>query len=530
MRVPGTRLRVPGSMNDDGERHPRPKYPVPVSAPIPVPDPAPVRRRGVSFRDSTALLAARTVTGVVRLGGRAGTSLPGLVADRIAPGLDARLARGLAGAALVTGTNGKTSTAKMLATVVEATGHAVLANASGANLRQSVGAVLVNGTTLRGTFRNAGTIAVLEVDEAALPAVRPALPGAVMVMTNLFRDQLDRFGETDHLVRLWRTMLAAEGIGCTIAYCVDDPRVTSLVAIAGGNGARLIGYGFAGRPDRTSAAELTPEPVTCPSCEGPLTRRWTSIGHLGDYACETCGFGRPTPDVTVEIVERRGLTSQVLRFRWVAGAGDGGDGGAAGVGGESTETVVLRLPGLGNAYNAAGVVAAAIGLGIEPRAAVRALAAAVPPFARFEQFTVDGRTVVLALLKNPATMAELTSVAAGAPVDRLVVALNDAFADGRDVSWYWDCSPADLVAGRPYRLAGRRATDFAVRLKYAVADDPAVEPGGFLGIVDDPTVAVDQTIAEAPEGGIVLVVATYTALLGIRAGFAARGAIAPMPR
>jgi UDP-N-acetylmuramyl tripeptide synthase len=477
----------------------------------------------VSFRDSAALLVARTVTGVVR---RAGTSLPGLVADRLAPGLDARLARELEGAAIVTGTNGKTSTAKMLATVVVGTGHPVIANASGANLRQAVGAVLVNGTTLRGRFRHRGTIAVFEVDEAALPGVRPALPDAVMVMTNLFRDQLDRFGETDHLVRLWRTMLATEGAGRTIAYCVDDPRVASLAAIAGANGARLLGYGFAGAPDRTSAAELTPEPVTCPTCGGPLARRWTTIGHLGDYACATCGFRRPVPDVTVEIVERRGLVSQVLRFRWRSGGVDG----AAAEDPEDSEDVVLRLPGLGNAYNAAGAVAGAIGLGIDPRAAVRALAAAVPPFARFERFDVDGRSVVLALLKNPATMAELTSVADGAPVDRMVVALNDAFADGRDVSWYWDCSPADLVAGRPYRLAGRRATDFAVRLKYAVADDPAASPPLALGIVDDPSAAVDATIAETPAGGTVLVVATYTALLGIRASFAARGAIPPMPR
>jgi UDP-N-acetylmuramyl tripeptide synthase len=221
--------------------------------------------------------------------------------------------------------------------------------------------------------------------------------------------------------------------------------------------------------------------------------------------------------VTVEIVERRGLASQLVRFRWP------GDGGAA-------EDVVLRLPGLGNAYNAAGAVTAAIGLGIDPRAAVQALAAAVPPFARFEQFDVDGRSVVLALLKNPATMAELTSVADGARVDRMVVALNDAFADGRDVSWYWDCSPADLVAGRPYRLAGRRATDFAVRLKYALAGDPAAPPPLALGIIDNPTAAVDATIAEAPAGGTVLVVATYTALLGIRAAFAGRGVIPPMPR
>ena len=477
-----------------------------------------VARRSPSVRDASALLAARGLTWTVRRFGRGATSLPGLAATRLAPGIDARLASDLAGAALVTGTNGKTSTAKLLATIVGELGHPVLANASGANLRQSIGTVFVNATTLRGRFRRRGTIAVLEVDEAALPGVRPAVPGAVLVMTNLFRDQLDRFGETDHLVRLWTAMLGEIGQGSTIVFCADDPRVTSLAQIAGRNGARLVAYGFAGAPDRTSAAELTPEPVACPSCGAGLDRAWTSIGHLGAYACTACGFARSTPDIAVEIVERDGLRGQQLRFTWHDAAGP------------TTEDVRLRLPGLGNAYNAAGAVAAAVGLGLDPRAAARALAAAVPPFARFEHFTVDGRTVVLSLLKNPATMAELTSVAQGAPVHRMVVALNDAFADGRDVSWYWDCSPADLVAGRPYRLTGRRAADFAVRLKYALAEDPAAGSANDLGIVADPTEAVDRTVAEAPAGGTVLVVATYTALLGIRAGFAARGVIPPMPR
>ena len=479
--------------------------------------------RSPSVRDAAALLVARGLTWTVRRLGRGATSLPGLVAAKLAPGIDARLAADLRGAALVTGTNGKTSTAKMLATILAGTGHPVLANASGANLRQSVGTVFVNATTLRGRFRRRGTMAVLEVDEAALPAVRPAVPGAVLVMTNLFRDQLDRFGETDHLVRLWTTMLGAEGAGSTVVFCADDPRVSSLAAVAGARGASLLPYGFADAPDRASAAELTAEPVACPRCSASLTRDWTAIGHLGAYVCGVCGFARPKPEVTVEIVERRGLTGQRLRFAWREVEGDDPDA-------EAAEVVELRLPGLGNAYNAAGAVAAAIGLGLDPRAAVRALAAAEPPFARFEHFVVDSRTVVLSLLKNPATMAELTSVAQGAPLDRIVVALNDAFADGRDVSWYWDCSPADLVAGRPYRLTGRRAADFAVRLKYAVCDDPAEDPPGYLGLVNDPTEAVDRTIAESPAGATVLVVATYTALLGIRAAFAARGAVAPMPR
>jgi len=480
----------------------------------------PAPRPPASARDASALLAARGAAWTVRRLGRGATSLPGLVAATLSPGIDARLAAGLRGAALVTGTNGKTSTAKMLATIARELGHPVLANASGANLRQSIGTVMVGASTLRGRLRREGTVAVLEVDEAALPLVRPAVPGAVLVMTNLFRDQLDRFGETDHLVRLWSAMLG-EGSGGTVVYCADDPRLASLAQIAGRRGARLVGYGLAGPPDRASTAALTPEPVSCPSCGAPLARAWASIGHLGDYACGACGFARPAPDLSVEIVERQGLGGQSLRVAWRDGGHDGD---------EAAERVSLRLPGLGNAYNAAGAAAAAMALGFDVRSSVRALGAAEPPFARFEQFSVRGRTVVLSLLKNPATMAELTSAARDVAVDRMVVALNDAFADGRDVSWYWDCSPADLVAARPYRLAGRRAADLALRLKYAVCEDPAAAPAGSLGITDDPTEAVDRTVAEAPEGGTVLVVATYTALLGIRAAFAARGDVPPMPR
>lgn len=493
---------------------------------------APRPRPKATARDAAALLVAHGLGWTVRRFGRGATSLPGLTAGRLAPGIDARLAADLRGAALVTGTNGKTSASKLLVTIVGQLGHPTLANASGANLRQSIGTAFINATTLRGRFHRPGTIAVLEVDEAALPSVRPAVPAAVLVMTNLFRDQLDRFGETDHIVRLWRSMLAREDTGSTIAYCADDPRLASLVAPAGARGARLIGYGLAGPPDRSSAAALTPEPVACPSCGAELARAWTSIGHLGDYACPACGFARPRPEVVVQILERDGLVGQRIRVAWPRSPSPDAADRASGAprAERDAQEVVLRLPGLGNAYNAAAAVAAAIGLGLDPRAAVLALGAAEPPFGRFEQFSVDGRTVVLSLLKNPATMAELTSVATGAAVDRLVIALNDAFADGRDVSWYWDCSPADLVAGRPHRLAGRRAADMAVRLKYAACDDPAQRPPGYLGLIDDPTQAVDRTIAEAPAGGTVLVVATYTALLGIRAAFAGRGVVAPMPR
>lgn len=413
---------------------------------------------------------------------------------------------------LVSGTNGKTATSSLLSVILAGTGHPVLANASGANLRQAIGSVLTRGASLRGRMRDRETVAVLEVDEAALPGVRAWLPRGIVVMTNLYRDQLDRFGETDHLVRLWTAMLAAQRPGAAVVYCVDDPRLAALV---GGSGAGLHGFGLAGPPSLDATASVTRELQACPSCGAPLEMSWTGTGHLGDYACAACGFRRPEPHLSVAVVERRGFDGQTLRFAW---------------GGGEAETVDLGLPGLGNAYNAAAAVSAAVVLGIPPRAAVQALAAAHPPFARFERVEVEGRRVVLSLLKNPASMSEISNVAAGSRIDTLLLALNNAHADGRDVSWYWDCTPAALLAGTRFLIAGDRAADFALRVKYAVLDAPGDDAPGFLGLVADPVAGLDRAVTETPAGGTVLVVATYTALLGIRAALVARSLAPAMPR
>lgn len=482
--------------------------------------------RTLSARDAAAVAVARFAAAAARLAGRGGTSLPGLIATRISPGVDVRVARGLRGSVLVSGTNGKTATASMLAAILAGTGHPVLANASGANLRQAIGTVLVRSRSLRGRARARDTVAVLEVDEAVLPGVRAWLPGGITVMTNLYRDQLDRFGETDHLVRLWTAMLAGTPRGGTIVYCVDDPRLAALVA---GHGAELRGFGLAGPPSLAASAAVTGEVHACPSCGAPLAMAWTGTGHLGDYACTACGFRRPEPHLSVAVAERRGLDGQTLRFAW-AGVEAGAEASAGAEFAAGVEVVELRLPGLGNAYNAAAAVSAAVALGVPPRTAVRALATARTPFGRFERVEVGGRHVVLSLLKNPASMGELANAAAGAPVDTLLLALNNAHADGRDVSWYWDCTPSALLAGRRFLVAGDRAADFALRVRYAVLDAPGDALPGFLGLIPDPVEALDRAVAETSAGGTVLVVATYTALLGIRASLVARSLAPAMPR
>jgi len=456
--------------------------------------------------------SVRGTAALVRRRGRGGTSLPGLVADRIAPGLDARIATDLRRAALITGTNGKTTTSRLLATILTASGRAVVANPSGANLRQAIGTALANGATLRGRLRDRGADGVFEVDEAALPATRRAIPGALIVMTNLFRDQLDRYGETDHLVRLWRAMLDEAGPGAPVAVCVDDPRLAALVA---GSRFTVHGYGLGGPPPRDATASVTSDLTSCPVCAATLTLRWSSIGHLGDYACDSCGFHRPEPELAVTVVRNRGLDGQTLRFAWAGG---------------ETETVDLDLPGVGNAYNAAAAVLAASVMDVPIRDAIRALAASSAAFGRFERLEIDGRQVVLTLLKNPASLDQLTVVAAGSAIDTIAFALNDSHADGRDVSWYWDATPAAMVGERRFTVSGRRGMDFALRLKYAVAETPSDDAPGLIGLFTEPAAALDRAVAETPAGGRVLVVATYTALLGLRARLVTRGLVPAMPR
>lgn len=464
-------------------------------------------------RDTVAILGARATARAVRLVGRGGTSLPGMVAELLAPGVLSRLARRLDAIALVSGTNGKTSTARLLTHILEQTGHGVVVNRSGANLRQAITSALVARAAASGRRRRPGSVGVFEVDEAALPSIVRALPHPLLVTTNLFRDQLDRFGETDYLVRLWRAVLDELPPGARVAYCADDPRLAALVH---GRPITGVGFGLAGPPPVAAVGSVTGDVSACPRCGSSLAYAWSAAGHLGEYDCSRCGFHRPTPWLAVRVVRGHGLAGQTLGFRWPDAEGE--------------RLVEIRLPGLGNAYNAAAAVTAAAVLGVAPETAITALAGASVPFGRFEELGIDGRRVVLALVKNPASLAELTRIGVESAVDTVLFALNDAFADGRDVSWYWDASPAAMLRDHVFVVSGRRAADFVLRLRYDLLDDRAQELRGLVATVDPPAEGLARAVAATPVGGTVFVIATYTALLGLRAGLVERGLVPAMPR
>jgi UDP-N-acetylmuramyl tripeptide synthase len=424
------------------------------------------------------------------LTGRNGSAIPGYIADRIAPGIASRLAADIEAICLVSGTNGKTSTAHYLAGIVEAQGRGVIANRSGANLSQAVASALIAESSITGGIAPRSRSAVLEVDEAALPAVAAALPVSAIVFTNIFRDQLDRFGETDHIIRLWTGMLGQLRQDAVVAWCADDPRQRALV----GDRARSLSFGLE-PPMDGSGSNRALDATPCPVCGGPLTVAWSMVGHLGSYSCGACGFARPVPWLTVESSERT-FRAQTLLFRWRRSV-DGRFGA-----GEAL--VRVQLPSLANAYNAAAAVTGAAAIGIDPSKSATALASMSVPFGRFEQVTIDGRNVILMLIKNPASFGEVARLigeASPTDVTSLLFVLSDDHQDGRDV-----------------------------RCKYALAVEPGGPMPGFLGLATTPAEGLARTVAATPVGGTCVVVSTYTALMELRASLARRHLIAAMPR
>jgi UDP-N-acetylmuramyl tripeptide synthase len=453
------------------------------------------------------------VAALSRRAGHAGTSLPGLVAERIAPGVAARIADELGSVVLVSGTNGKTTTSHLLVHILERAGREVVSNRSGANLEQGLTASLVAEAGLNGRLRPAGAVGVFEIDEATLRTVARAVPVSQLLLLNLFRDQLDRFGETDAIVRTWHNLCAGLAATTAVVSCADDPRLAHLASTRSGPS---IEFGLSEPATPSPDVSLTADVTTCPRCDASLVRGWAGVGHLGDFGCDRCGFRRREPDVGVRVLSSRGLDGQTLAFRTPSNPRE--------------RSVVVPLPGTSNAYNAAAAVAAAISLGVAPDEAVDALATATPAFGRYEEVEMDGRRVVLTLGKNPASLAELARVAIESGASAVLFAFNDDFADGRDVSWYWDVDVAPLLDGRPYGISGARSPDFLLRLKYGASEGAEGIPPGFSGAFESPLAGLDRLVAATARGGRVFVIATYTALLKLRHGLVARTLLADHPR
>jgi UDP-N-acetylmuramyl tripeptide synthase len=442
---------------------------------------------------------AAVASRISRRGG--GTAIAGVVALRIEPRLvHSLVAQSGAGAIAVTGTNGKTTTSLMLSRIAAAAGLRPLHNRSGSNLMRGVAAMLVEEAAMTGAIPRARErLAILEVDEATLPVIVAETSPRAIVFTNLFRDQLDRYGEVDAVSRSWERALAAASPDTTLVLNADDPAVAHLGRSAPG---RVIYYGVDDASAGGAAEQHASDFRTCLECGEELAYDLTFYGHLGHWRCSSCANRRPSPDV------------RVIRVT------PGDDETALSIALPVGEQIELRLPlaGLYNAYNAAAAVAGARALGLPNDAIVRALDAFSAAFGRQERFDIGGRDVRVLLGKNPTGLNQvLRTIAARDERRRLLFFLNDGIADGRDVSWIWD---TDYEVAWPHSewvlAAGTRAEDLALRLKYAgFGDDVPVEHETAAAL----RLALDAT----PPGETLYVVPTYTAMLQVRELLAQRG-------
>jgi UDP-N-acetylmuramyl tripeptide synthase len=427
-----------------------------------------------------------------RLGRTGGTTAPGRLLLRLAPGSLRRMSAELdEGSVLVSATNGKTTTAAMIAAGLADTDRQVVHNRAGSNMAWGV------ATALLDAGRRPGQLGLFEVDEAWLGQVARELEPRLLLLCNLFRDQLDRYGELELLADRWaETVMKLDGDAAFVLNA-DDP----LVADLGRERQEVTYFGLADDSQTLPAMQHAADSKHCRNCGHPYEYDAIYLGHMGRYRCPNCGRTRPEPDVVATRVELEGMSGSRLTLGTPAG----------------TLELRLPLPGLYNVYNAVAAAATLLRLDVPLATVGAALEGFAGAFGRVETIPIDGRHVSILLIKNPAGANEVlrTLTLEEGELD-LWFALNDRIADGRDISWIWDAD-FEVLAGRVRRAtcSGTRAEEMALRLKYA-GIDARIEVDRELGS------SLDSAVAAAA-GERLFALPTYTALLELRDLLTRRG-------
>jgi lipid II isoglutaminyl synthase (glutamine-hydrolysing) len=446
------------------------------------------------IRRTAAVWAGKATGAMSRFSRRGGgTTLPGDVARAIDPDVLRKLSKDLkSGSLVITGTNGKTTTARLISWLLEGAGLRVVSNRAGANLIFGATAAALESAGADGRLH--ADWGVFEIDEASLPRAIDEIQPKVAIVLNLFRDQLDRYGELESIAKKIESALSHLPDGSTALLNADDPRVAE------------IGLSLPSPPlwfglDDTSVAmrELphAADARTCPRCGTSLIFEAVYVGHDGVYRCPNGDFARPAPEITATHIQL-----------------DGFDGVVMTVAGQRLE---LPLGGLYNCYNVLAAYTTAVTIGLKPEYIAERLRNFRAAFGRQERMEFRGRNLNLVLSKNPAGFNETVRTAVDlAKGNSFLIALNDRKADGTDVSWIWDVDFERLKGKtRVVVPGGNRAHDLAVRFKYAgiEAAPPETDPGK----------ALDALVKATPEGETAHLLCTYTAMLDLRAELVRRG-------
>ena len=448
-----------------------------------------------------AVLAAKTAriaSRVLKRGG--GSTYPGVVARRVDPKVLAKLSRRLTrGSVAITGTNGKTTTTRMVSEILRATGVGVVNNSTGANLVTGVTAALISDASLSG--RPASEMGVFEVDEASAPGVAAEAELFILAVLNLFRDQLDRYGELAYVGKVIASAFEDLSPIGAVVLNADDPLVASL-----GRGAKkAVFFGVDDPALDTGTLQHVADSKDCPVCGTALSYDAVYFGHVGTYRCPNCSFARPEPLYVARNVRMDGPKGTDFLLTTPEGEYE----------------ARIGLPGLYNVYNALSAAAVSGESGVRSEVVVRGLRGFSGAFGRVERVKAGEKEVFLLLIKNPVGFNEILRTFVASPNDKamadtarhVLIAINDNHADGRDVSWLWDVDFEMLAGTRVnasprFFVSGIRAEDMAVRLKYAEL------PVG--DVIPDRKDALLAALDATPPGETLYVLPTYTAMLELR--------------
>ena len=452
----------------------------------------------MGLRLSIAIMAGKFTSIISRIMGWKGSSLPGLVARKIYPRVLQELgARPRLGVVIVTGTNGKTTTNNMLACMVSGAGYKILLNSEGANLITGVTAGFVKAASIGGNIDC--DYALVEVDEASFPKVVSDVKPKVVIVTNFFRDQLDRYGELDTTISIVQNSLIGlkdeqeVASGVRLVLNADDPLVAQFQQKTG---LPAIYYGLSGSERASSAGSYSREAKFCPFCGEALDYAYYHYSQLGAYSCPGCNYSRPKPGVEAGSLQLLPSGTDCLVRH-------------------SEGSTLLHIPtgGFYNVYNALAAFTAGRILNLDPVQAAAALRDFSPAIGRMESFNYRGKPVMLNLVKNPTGFNESLSAVLAVPGEKdLMIAINDNDADGRDISWLWDVDFEILEdrhqAFHLFICSGQRAEEMAVRLKYAGVPSNKISVTGDLGQ------AVNRVLEG--QGSFAYLLSTYTALWAVQ--------------
>lgn len=430
-----------------------------------------------------------------------GTSLPGMIARRIDPDV----LRSVVGASkakkiVITGSNGKTTTARMTAAIADAGGRRVSQNRTGSNLLQGVTSVAVNFADVFGRLDS--DVLLFEIDEATIPLAVPEIQPDVVVITNIFRDQLDRFGELYAVANALNTMLEKLPESATILLNGNDPQVANFGQNAK---ARRLFFGLETLEVGTPVPEQSADIIRCIHCNHDLVYEVAYLSHLGLYRCPNCGYTLPKLDIAATSVQLaadgQGPTQVTLRTP------------------NGEMQLSIPLPGLHNVYNAAAAIGATLAAGFPQDKIQPALSAIRPAFGRLEKIQAGDKTIYLSFVKNPTSFnLMLRLIAQHAGQKHMLVSFSNTVVDGEDFAWLWDVELEEIADNiLDAMCSGNKSEEIAMRLKYAEW------PVEKISRVADQEAALDAALSNVEPGGTLYIMSGYTPTQELRKIMQKRG-------